>query len=110
MNKNKKTKFKIGNLSWTAEIVKSESAELKDGALLGICRIYEKRICITEDVDKELGNRLIIHELTHAFIETYKIKKTKYSEEDVCHLIEVHLQEIAKLSNQVTTALYKVKK
>jgi hypothetical protein len=73
------TLFTIAELTWAIQLVPEISPYLKDGELLGTCRTHEKKIYVSQELDRELGARVIIHELAHAMMATYKNSRESYS-------------------------------
>lgn len=109
---------KIGNLSWNINVVDEcnkylydLSADCKESntndAAMGMCYKNLCSIFISKDMSKGNFKRTIIHELTHAVLYTYGFlaSRNELDEEEMCNFMEIHLDEIKRLSSYCYKAL-----
>lgn len=63
----------------------------------GITRFEEKGIYIRDDLDEGTTKKILIHELVHAFVESYGFGQVDWDEEIVADFLEQYFQEIANI-------------
>ena len=60
---------------------------------LGLCEYRQQKIYLLAEMSANRKKRVLIHELTHAFIEAYGMLG-EFNEEQVCEFMAVHSREI----------------
>ena len=90
-------KVKIKDLEY--QIIEEDDGEKvykdKDNQMrLGLCEYLSTKIYLLKDMTIERKKRVLIHELTHAFIEAHGIFIQKFNEEQVCEFMAVYSHEI----------------
>ena len=103
----------IGNLDWEiiltddyCEKLYDEGENLKKLSLsdvaMGMCYKPDCQIFVSKNMSKKNLRRTIMHELTHAVIYTYgsMVSKDSLDEEEICNFMEIHLDEIQKLTDE----------
>lgn len=89
-------KVKIKDLEY--EIVEKDDGEKvfkdKDNQMrLGLTEYRQQKIYLLKEMTADRKKRVLIHELTHAFIEAYGMIE-EFKEEQVCEFMAVHSREI----------------
>ncbi len=87
-------KVKIKDLEY--EIIEEGDGDkvYKDNQMrLGLCEYRQQKIYLLKDMTFDRKKRVLIHELTHAFIEAYGMLG-EFNEEQVCEFMAVHSREI----------------
>lgn len=112
------TKVNIGNLTWSIYLcdkrnynlydkdkitAKAQTNVNPDEAAYGITLFETSEIFIRKDLNPQLVRRVIIHELTHAFLFSFGIMgdESTIEEERLCTFNEQHLEEILRATNKV---------
>lgn len=103
---------KIGNLNWSINLVNEKNKYLYDlsagpkesntsDAAMGMCYKNLCSIFISKDMTKDNMKRTITHEITHAVLYTYGLlaSTNELDEEEICNFMEIHLDEIKRLTN-----------
>ena len=101
--------FEIIDSTWEVEIVPANSPELLvDGsACNGTPWFTLQRVYLSSVVPKNAAKRLIIHELTHAFLYVTQMTiPEKMTEEEVCDFFGCWGCQIIRLAEQLFTKLY----
>lgn len=104
--------IKIGNLTWKINLVNERNRNLYDlyadpkesdtrDAAMGMCYKNLCSIFISNDMTDQNMKRTITHELTHAILYTYGLlaSRNELDEEEICNFMEIHLDEIRRLSS-----------
>ena len=108
----------IGNLTWKIYLCNKKNQNLydkdritakaqtnvnPDECAYGITLFETLEIFIRKDLHPQLIKRVIIHELTHAFLFSYGVmwNDATIEEEHLCTFNEQHLEEIYDGSNQL---------
>ena len=97
---------KINNHQWTIQFVSRDDPSLiKDNGILceGVSRLYERKISIRDDCTPDLTEQLLVHELTHAFLDETDISQPReeYNEEEVATFNELNADAIVETANTV---------
>ena len=94
--KQKTKKVKILNITYQIKIVDKtdENLVVGDYYRLGTCHKSEEIIYLSNNMNDELFGRVLIHELTHAFIYASGMGQVSWQEENVADFCEAHFQEI----------------
>lgn len=91
-------KVKIKDLEY--EIIEESDGEKvfkdKDGMMrLGLTQYQEQKIYLLAEMSVNRKKRVLIHELTHAFIEAYGMGMIEeFNDEQVCEFVATHSREI----------------
>jgi Zn-dependent peptidase ImmA (M78 family) len=102
--------IKIKNFKWKIEEIEdktnidfwnSEEDFLK---LYGQCHFDKQVIYLWKDITPERRRHTLIHELTHAFLDTYIIKKEAYDEEDICNILGSYADDIIEITDLYLTS------
>lgn len=108
----------IGNLTWKVYLCDKRNRNLydkdkitakaqtnvnPDECAYGITHFEVSEIYIRKDVNPQLIKRIIIHELTHAFLFSYGVmgNDSEIEEERLCSFNEQHLEEIFHMTNNI---------
>lgn len=104
-------KFNIMQQHWCAKRVEAHDPGLYvDGTpRVGSTWQVHQTIYISDELCDEYAQRVILHELTHAFISATQAKvEGEWSEEDVCEFISIYNPAIYLLAKEIYTALFLV--
>ena len=87
------------------ECGKDDEQFYKNNQLLkyGECNYVNQEIKIFKDIPYTRKRETLIHELTHAFLNTYLESfhiKDKYNQEDICCFVSAYSEEIIKIANK----------
>lgn len=102
-------KFNIRDQHWSAEIVPAHDPGLwVDGtARIGATWPITCKIYVSDELNADQGYRVILHELTHAFIAaTQAHSPESWTEEAVCEMVSIYGDEIIARANALTGGLY----
>lgn len=102
-------KFNIRDQHWSIEIVPAHDPGLWVDGTARIratwpvtCKIY-----ISDELNADQGYRVILHELTHAFIAATQVHSPEsWTEEAVCEMVSIYGDEIIACANVLTGGLY----
>ena len=102
-------KFNIRDQHWCIETVPAHDPGLwvdgtaRTGATWPVtCKIY-----VSDELNADQGYRVILHELTHAFIVATQVHSPEsWTEEAVCEMVSIYGDEIVALANKLTGGLY----
>jgi hypothetical protein len=90
---------------YTINFVSKSNGKLidpEDGRIhWGITRFEEKGIYIRNDLDKPTIKKVLIHELVHAFADSYGFGQVEWTEEIVADFFEQYLQDISSCVQDV---------
>ena len=96
--------FEINRLFWKIEF-KSPKDEVfirSDGSYTIGCTDYkDKIIYLSNDLYGKLLHKVLIHEISHAFVMSYGIYMDIYSEEVLCDFLATYAKDILHLSNEI---------
>ena len=100
----------IKNMIYKIIQVDEEHKELKtdeqDKVILGKTMTLEQKILIRRDLQPVRKLNVLIHELTHAFIDVYGYTEMeKWNEEQLCTFNEAFASDIVSLANEVLKQL-----
>lgn len=101
--------FNIRNQHWYIEVVPAHDPGLwvdgtpRTGATWPVtCKIY-----VSDELNEDQGYRVILHELTHAFIAATQVHSPdSWTEEAVCEMVSIYGDEIIARANVLTGGLY----
>ena len=102
-------KFDICNQPWSIEIVPAHDPGLwVDGtARVGATWPIAYKIYISDELNVDQGYRVVLHELTHAFIAaTQAHNPESWTEEAVCEMVSIYGDEIIAQANTLIGGLY----
>lgn len=102
-------KFNIRDQHWSVEIVPAHDPGLwvdgtaRTGAIWPVtCKIY-----ISDELNEDQAYRVMLHELTHAFISATQVHSPEnWTEEAVCEMIAIYGDEIIGQANALIGGLY----
>lgn len=91
-----KIKFKVRNLEYTLNIVEPEDEHLllNDYYRGGLTNRRTSNIFLSNDLSPQIRKRVLLHELTHAYIYATGMLQTEWQEENVADFIENNFEEI----------------
>lgn len=98
------TEFKILDKKWTMQQVQptDKSLFLDGGYCMGVCYYSEREIYVNKELNLEVKTETLLHELTHAFLDTLQLsKKEEYNEEEVCEFVGKYSHEIQRIANRL---------
>lgn len=61
---------------------------------LGLCDFINQKIYIHKNIRRERKYKTLVHELTHAFLESYGFIQESYDEEQLCEIMALYSNEI----------------
>ena len=103
----KPIKFKARDFEF--EVIKTywndENLMIDDSFRAGITRLREGKIYLSNDTSPEVLKRVLLHEITHAFIFVNGMKQVNFTEEVVADFIESNYFEIQKVYEKVSKEL-----
>lgn len=96
-------RIKIGNMNYLIKVVDSDNKMLIMGDYykLGVCHKDLNEIYLANNMKPEMFKRVLIHELTHAFIFVCGMEQVKWEEENIADFVEAHLLEIYEIYQKV---------
>ncbi len=105
----KPIKFKIRDIEFTLQKVNwnDENLLLNDNYRAGITHRRTAEIYISNDLTPEITRRVLIHELTHAFVFACGMIQVDWKEENVADFIESNIFEIQGIYEKVIEELLK---
>lgn len=101
--------IEIAGQQWSVTKVDAHHPGLMvDGtARRGACWCGKAEIYISNEVTGDQVPRVIMHELTHAYIySTQAVQPESWNEEDVCELIAIYAWEMSVLGRQICEELF----
>lgn len=105
----KKTFVPIRNNLYTIELVNKNSEHLISNdpniEILGRTLCLEDHIYIRNDLSLQRLLSVIIHEITHAFVDAYGFAGRNYTEEELCTFLETYASDIVSIANTVLKEL-----
>lgn len=95
----KYVKIAINNLTWKVYFVKNGDSHLEQNEneqnVCGITHFSDLKIYINKDINYDLIERTIRHELTHAYLFSYGMGQYEtFTEENVCDIVETYGKSI----------------
>lgn len=100
-------RFQVNGVYWNVVFVNSNSNDLRrdDGTItLGVCDNNVKCIFISNALRGLLYERVLIHELTHAWIFSYGIYLSLEQEEFVCEFVSHYGRSILNMADELISA------
>ena len=92
---------KINGHCWDVKFVNSEDEYLK-GKRLGWTDTYNRVIRIDKSLDNESIKIVLIHELTHAILDSQgRGRQDNFSQEDVADFVSWNLDELSRLLEEL---------
>lgn len=96
----------IKNMIFTVHQVDPDDKDLQtneeDKIILGRTMTLEQKILVRKDLPPTRKLSVIVHELTHAFIDVYGFSEMgKWSEEQLCSFNEAYASDIVSLANNI---------
>lgn len=89
------------------EVMKQKSDEVKAEVIcLGLTKVVEQEIYIREDLRPVRMQQVLIHELTHAFIDAYGFFSRSFTTEELCEFNEIYLTDISSLAEEIMRELF----
>lgn len=102
--------YEINELLWQILEVDPDDKLLLDEkgrSCYGICQNGSLKIYVDNSLPLDFKRQVIIHELGHAFIDSYMLsKKEKYSEEEVVEFVAIYAKRILDITNNYMEANY----
>lgn len=94
----------INNIIWNLYIVDSNDINLirdDGGYTIGVTDWNQKAIFISKNIDYDKFKKVLMHEITHAFIFSYGFPIDIYAEECMCSFVENYAQQIINKTNEI---------
>lgn len=96
-------KFEINNIEW--QIFELDGLDTRLSAngeyCSGVCAFDKKAIYLHKDTTKTYKYKILLHELSHAFINDCLLSKPKkFTEEEVCEFTALYSQTIIELADE----------
>lgn len=105
-------RFQVNGIYWEVIFVNSISNDLRkdDGSIaLGVCDNNVKCIYISNALKGNLFQRVLIHELTHAWIFSYNFYLTFEEEEFICEFVSMYAKDIlSKTDNLISECAFRI--
>lgn len=98
---------KLNNLEWEVLFVDNDDCYLQRGDLqqgevnLGLTNTTKLKIFINKDIPLELQKRILVHELTRAFLFSFGFDEMTLSEEELCNLMGMNASHLVELANEI---------
>lgn len=102
-------RFNIRDQHWSVQMVPAHDPGLwVDGtARTGTTWSVAQEIYISDELPENQGYRVVLHELTHAFIAATQVHSPEsWEEEAVCELVALYGDEIVAQANKTMEGLY----
>ena len=102
-------KFNIRDQHWSVEVVPAHDPGLwVDGTeRTGATWPVAHQIYISDELNEDQAYRVILHELTHAFIRATQVHSPEsWTEEAVCEMVAIYGDEIIGQANALVRGLY----
>lgn len=99
----------IYDSKWTVEVVDAHAPELfvNDVYCRGATWCSQQRICISKELSERIVYRVLVHELTHAWIwTTQAIMPETYTEEQICDFVAMYARDIVKMAESIIKELF----
>lgn len=99
----------INHLLWEIKIVPTTDPELRvDGEMCRGTTWYGKQqIYLAEELNGNTAMRVIIHELTHAYLYSTQMRiPENFNEEEVCEFVACWATDIISMADEVYLGLY----
>lgn len=97
-------KIKVNNYEYKVKYVDryDENLMMEDGKYhCGITDFIDKVIYIRGDLKEEVGMSVLLHELTHAYIDGYGLMQVKWDDEVVADFIGAQMLNILKSVEEI---------
>lgn len=94
---NNNIKININNIDYIFKIVEwnDERLKMEDGDFhFGVTNFKDKEIYIANNLSEQTKRTTIIHEITHAFIDSFGMLQIDWNDEIVADFISAHLDNI----------------
>lgn len=97
----------LNNLEREVLFVDKDDCRLQRGDLqqgeinLGLTLPFELKIYINKDISLELQKRILVHELTHAFLFSFGFDGMTINEEELCYLMGMNASHLVELANEI---------
>lgn len=88
--------IEIDDYNYIVEKVPPLSAPLSDGEAVGRVSYESSTIYVSDALDGIRLQEVLTHEVTHAFLHRFRLRKDTYTEEDVCELFALLTFKVAK--------------
>ena len=101
-------KITINDLEFEIIEVEKDSKEFKDEKIEGLLGLYnpiEQKIFIRSDLNPVRKRKVLIHELTHLFIDMYGFVGCQFTEEMLCSFIESYSTKINYIASKYVEQL-----
>ena len=106
-------KVKINNYEYKVCIVRPDNDNLmfNDGKYhCGMTHFVPKEIYIANNLPADTMWNTLIHEVTHAYIDSYGLNQIKWDEEIVADFVGTYLINMGETLNRIATQLEKAKR
>ena len=98
-------KVKINNIDYGIKVIDWDDERLRmpDGDYhFGVTNFKEKEIYIANNLKDETMTNTLIHELTHAFIDSYGLLQVEWNDEIVADFMGAHLENIVNTLQEIS--------
>lgn len=102
-------RININHLLWEINVVSTTDPELMvDGEMCrGTTWFGKQQIFLAKELNANTALRVIIHELTHAYLYSTQMRIPEtFTEEEVCEFVACWGADIISMANEVYTELY----
>ncbi len=102
-------KKKINNLVWDIEVKSATDIVFSDNGFLirGCTYCGKQQIFLSDGLNEYTARRVIVHELTHAFLwSTQARMPEEYNEEELCEFMSCWGYQIIDMANEIVSKLY----
>jgi len=89
----------INGLEWNIEEVEEIAIVVADRHILGSTYSNTLHIVILKDLPPTNFKKVLIHELTHAFIYSFGLDQVKKNDEVLCDFVSAYSEQILKVAN-----------
>jgi len=96
--------IKIHDYTWTVQMVQGDSEKMNPEPGLyraGLTEYAEQIISIRVGMSRERTKATVIHELVHAFIDSFGYTADEMTEEQVCNFFGSQADEIIRLTDEI---------
>lgn len=94
---------KVHRTDWEINLVEptNENLLMEDGQYhCGVTFYVEKKIYINKELNKQTFDNTLLHELTHAFIESYGLMQIEWQDENVADFVGYYFFDILEKYSQ----------
>lgn len=97
--------YKVKMLEWNDERLRMDDGELH----FGVTDMKDKEIYLANNLDEQTLTNTIIHEVTHAYIDSYGMLQVEWTDEILADFMATHLANICETLSEIEKGFSKEK-